>query len=114
MEHFEFIVKGNKGKSEILDKQYRKLINNVILTNNEEVEARWETYNLIIKEFFSIDDGQYFQEIKYRLTDGEDPNLVLLDIISRYSVSDLTYLIWMLKKRIEEYIEDDFFNKFIY
>jgi hypothetical protein len=113
MEHFEFIVNGNKGKSRILDKQYRKLINDVVLTNNEEVEARWETYNLIIKEFFSIDDGKYFQEIKYRLTDGEDPNMVLLDIISRYSVSELSYLIWMLKRRIEDYIEEDFFKRFL-
>jgi hypothetical protein len=113
MEHFEFIVKDNKGKSQILDKQYRKLINNVILSSNEETEARWETYNLIIKEFFDIDEGKYFQEIKYRLTDGEDPNMVLLDIISRYSVSELSYLIWMLKRRIEDYIEEDFFKRFL-
>lgn len=113
MEHFDFIVNGNKGRSGILDKQYRKLINDVILTSNEEIEARWETYNLVIKEFFEVDDGKYFQEIKYRLTDGEDPNIVLLDIISRYCVSDLSYLVWMLKRRIEDYIEEDFFKRFI-
>jgi len=113
MEHLDFIVNGNKGRSQILDKQYRKIINDVILTNNEEIEARWETYNLIIKEFFDIDDGEYFQEIKYRLTDGEDPNMVLLDIISRYSVNELSYLIWMLKRRIEDYIEEDFFKRFL-
>jgi hypothetical protein len=81
--------------------------------NDEEVEARWETYNLIIKEFFLVDDGKYFQEIKYRLTDREDPNIVLLDIISRYCVSELSYLTWMLKKRIEEYVEEDFIRRFL-
>lgn len=114
MEYFEFIVKNGKENSQILDKHYRKLINEIILKNNEEVEARWEIYNLIIREFFSIDNGRYFQEIKYRLTDGEDPNLVLLEIIARYDINELTYLITMLKKRIEEYIDEDFFNRFLH
>jgi hypothetical protein len=113
MELFDFIVKSGHEKSLKLDKEYRKLINNVILNNNEDIEARWETYNLIIKELFTIDDGKYFQEIKYRLTDGEDANLVFLDIISRYSSTELTFLVWFLKKRIDEYVDDDFFKRFL-
>lgn len=112
MEIFDFFVKGGSDKTSTLDKEYRKLINGVISNNNEEIETRWETYNLIIKELFSIDDGKYFQEIKYRLTDNEDPNEVLLDIMSRYKDDELTYLCHMMKRRVEEYYEEDFFNRF--
>ena len=112
MEIFDFIVKAGPDKTTMLDKEYRRLINNVISTNNEEVETRWEIYNMIIKEFFKTDGGKYFQEIKYRLTDGENPNNVILEIISRYKESELSYLVWNLKKRIEEYAEDDFFKRF--
>ena len=112
MENFDFIVKVGSGKKTLLDKQYTRLINDVISNSDEEKEGRWETYDLIIREFFSVDNGRYFEEIKYRLTDGEDPNYVLLDVISRYKEFDLNYLIWNLKKRIEEYIEDDFFKRF--
>jgi hypothetical protein len=112
MEIFNFIVKAGTGKHTTLDNEYRKIINNVILTNDEDKEIRWETYNLIISELFNTDEGKYFQEIKYRITDGEDPNHVILDVISRYKESDLSYLVWTLKRRLEEYAEDDFYKRF--
>jgi|LakMenEpi03Aug12_release.lakeMendotaPanAssembly.Ray.scaffolds.fasta_scaffold1228333_2 hypothetical protein len=112
MENFDFIVKVSSGKKTILDKEYVRLVNNVISTNDEEKESRWETYDLIIRELFEVDKGIYFGEIKYRITDGEDPNYVILDIISRYKESELNYLIWSLKRRIDEYIEDDFYKRF--
>jgi hypothetical protein len=46
-------------------------------------KCRWETYNVIIETLLSKVDTHYFEEIKYRLTDGEDPNIVILDIIER-------------------------------
>jgi len=112
MEIFNFIVKNGTGKHTTLDNEYKRLINNVILTNDEDKEIRWETYDLIIRELFNTDGGKYFQEIKYRITDGEEPNYVILDIISRYKESELTYLVWSLKRRIEEYVEDDFYKRF--
>ena len=112
MEVYNFIVKRGSGKNTRLDKAYSELINGVIQTSDEEIEGRWETYNLIIKELFTIDDGAYFQEIKYRITDGEDPNYVILEIISRYKESELSYLVWSLKRRIDEYVEDDFYKRF--
>jgi hypothetical protein len=111
MKFLDFIVKRGSGKNTILDKEYSKLINEVIVRMDEETEERWETYNLIIKELFNIDDGEYFQEIKYRLTDGEDVNKVLLDIISRYASDELTVLVYFLSKRVEEY-EEDFLKRF--
>ncbi len=112
MEIFNFIVKNGTGKHTTLDNEYKRLINNVILTNDEDKEIRWETYDLIIRELFSTDGGKYFQEIKYRITDSEDPNHVILDIISRYKESDLSYLVWSLKRRLDEYAEDDFYKRF--
>jgi hypothetical protein len=112
MENFNFIVKVGAGKKTLLDKEYTKLINDVMTNIDEEKEARWETYDLIIRELFETDNGKYFEEIKYRLTDGEDPNYVILDVISRYDESELNYLVWSLKPRLDEYIEEDFYKRF--
>jgi hypothetical protein len=112
MKFLDFIVKRGSGKNTILDKQYSNLINQIIVKMDEETEERWETYNLIINELFNIDDGEYFQEIKYRFTDGEDANKVLLDILSRYASDELTFLAYFLAKRLEEYVEEDFLSKF--
>jgi hypothetical protein len=90
MELYDFILKKGSGKNTLLDREY----------------------NLIIKELFLIDDGEFFQEIKYRFTDGENQNLVILDIISRYSSDELTSLVYYLGKRVEEYAEEDFYKRF--
>lgn len=113
MGNIDFIVKTGSGKNTNLDKAYTKLINDVLVKNDEDTEERWETYNLIIKEFFDIDGCKYFQEIKYRFTDGEDPNEVILDIASRYSQHELSFLAGFLLKRVEEYVEEDFFKRFL-
>lgn len=112
MEIYNFIVKKGQGKSSTLDKEYGKLLEGVVDRKDEETEMRWEIYNLIIKELISVDDGKYFMEIKYRLTDNEDPNIVILDILSRYEMNDLSNLMWFLKLRLEEFREEDFFKRF--
>ena len=111
MDRTHFIVKRGRGKNTILDKEYKNLIETVV--DCEEKEDRWEVYNLVINELFKIDNGLYFQEIKYRLTDKEDPNKVILDVLSRYENHVLNGFTFFLKKRIEEYAEDDFFKRFI-
>jgi len=113
MAFIDFIVKSGSGKNSNLDKAYNKLINNLLVEMNEETEERWETYNLIIKELFQIDNGKYFEEIKYRLTDGEDPNYLLLEIASRYNQDELSFLVTFLLKRVEEYLDEDFFKRFM-
>jgi hypothetical protein len=112
MEFSDFIVKNSYGEVTLLDKEYKKLINNVIVNSTEEDEIRWGTYNLIIKEMIKLNDYQYFEEIKYRLTDGENPNEVLIDIISRYKPENLNHLILFLMNRVEEYAEEDFLKRF--
>jgi hypothetical protein len=112
MELNDFIIKKASGKNTALDKQYKKLIENVISNTSEETEFRWEIYNLIIGELISLDNGNNFNEIKYRFTDNEDPNKVLLEMISRYSAYELSSLVWILKGKLEEFVEDDFFKRF--
>lgn len=111
MEANKFIFRAGQGKRTTLDKAYNKHITNIIETLDEEKECRWETYNIIIQELINGGKGEYFEEIKYRLTDGEDPNQVMLDIINR-EVDEVSGLIWFLKRRIEEYLEDDYLRTF--
>lgn len=111
MEANNFLFKANQGKTTLLDQAYHKHIKSIIETLDEEKEARWETYNLVIQEFINQGKDSYFNEIKYRLTEGEDPSQVILDIIEREGDS-VNGLIWFLKRRIEEYIEDDFLRRF--
>lgn len=111
MEANRFLLKASQGKSTALDKAYCEHIKKVIEKLDEEKEGRWETYNIIIQELINDGKGNYFQEIKYRLTDGEDPNQVILDIINR-EVDEVNGIIWFLKRRIEEYLEDDYLRRF--
>ncbi len=105
------LLQASKSKKTILDKAYNRHISTIISNLDEEEEARWETYNLIIMELLNNDYQHYFDEVKYRLTDGENPNQVILDIINR-DLENVNGLVWLLKRRIEEYIEEDFIRRF--
>ena len=111
MEANNFLYKASQGKPTLLDKAYYKHISRILDNLDDEEEIRWETYNLIIQELINQGNNEYFTEIKYRLTDGEDPNYVILDIINRDS-DDINGLVWFLKRRLEEYIEDDYIRGF--
>jgi hypothetical protein len=111
MEAKNILFKHTNNKRTILDKAYNKHIINVIETLDEEKQSRWETYNLVVEELTEDSKIDYITEIKYRITDGEDPNYIMLDIIERES-DNLDGLVLFLKKRIEEYIDEDFFDRF--
>ena len=111
MEANNFFIKAGQGKKTTLDKAYSKHISTIIETLDEEKESRWETYNIIIQELINEGKGKDFEEIKYRITDGEDPNKVMLDIIER-DIDSVNEIIWFLKRRIEEYLEDDYLRAF--
>lgn len=111
MEANNFLFKAGHGKKTLLDKAYQRHIKTIIDTLDDEKELRWETYNLVIQELVKQGRVDDFDEIKYRLTDGEDPSHVILDIIDR-EIDNVDGLIWFLKRRIEEYIEDDYIQKF--
>ena len=104
-------LRAGQGKQSVLDKAYNKHIKEVLDTVDDEIRERWETYQVIFEELVKEGKEDYFNEIKYRLTDGEDPNQVILDIIER-DTDNLNGLLWFLKRRIEEYIEDDNLGRF--
>ena len=102
------LVHASQGKKTTLDRAYNKHIANILTSFDEEVEERWETYNLILN---SLKGQSYLDEIKYRVTDGEDLNEIILDVINR-NVLEVDGLVWLLKRRIEDYIEEDFLKRF--
>jgi len=97
-------------KYNVLDKMFDRLIRESLNTMNDNYDDRWETYDLILYELKREFNYITYDEIKYRLTDGENINDVFYDIILRGEYS--SSLIWLFKRRIEEYIEEDFYNRF--
>lgn len=111
MKNFNYIVKDGSGRYSNLDKEYNKFLENTLNSiDDEQILNRWETYNLIMSELLELGKSELFNEIKYRFTDGENPNEVMIDILDR--VSNVSGFLWLIRKRIEEYIEEDFENQF--
>ncbi len=94
-----------------LDKLYYKHVNCLLNNLDEEEEIKWETYGLIIENLVNQGHNNILKEVKYRMTDGENPNQIILDIIHRHS-DTVDGIIWFLKRRVEEYLEEDFYKKF--
>lgn len=105
------LKQSNKKKRTFLDKAYNLHITNVLDGLNEELESRWETYDLILEELKKETKKDYINEVKYRFSDGENYNIVIIEILDRES-ENINELLWYLKKRVEEYIEEDFFKNF--
>ena len=101
----------NKNRT-FLDKAYNTHINNILDNIDEEKASRWEVYELIIDEIKKDTKRDYIKEVKYRFSDGEDHNKVILEIIDRES-ENINDLVWYLRKRIEEFIDEDYFNEFL-
>lgn len=111
MRNDNFLLNPNHSKKTILDKAYIKHVNNLLQTLDEEGQDRWETYRVILELLMEDGKTNYFNELKYRISDGENPNIVMLDIINREG-ENIDGLIWNFKKRVEEYLEDDYFKRF--
>lgn len=105
------LLKSGRTKKSILDNAYNQHLENILKTIDDEEESKWETYSFIIEELVNQGKKTYLEEIKYRLSDGENPNEVILDILERES-DDIDDLLWFFKRRIEEYLEDDFYKRF--
>lgn len=106
MKEFDLNIKGISGKVNKLDKLYRDFVKDSLDKFDEDSVARWEVYNAIISELHGLGQYKLYQEIQYRFTDGENPNLVMIDIANR--LSDDSYLIWLMKPNLLSFIEEDF------
>jgi hypothetical protein len=111
MKDFNITIKAGTGKFNNLDKEYNNLITSTMANVDSETKLRWETYSIIMDELLNIDRIDCFEEAKYRLTDGEDPNKVMIDMIDRNK--NTSGLLWFIRKRLQEYIEEDFYNRFL-
>lgn len=110
MENYNnFTVKVGKGKYTLLDRHYKALLDKVLASYDENKKERWELYNTIISELIDTDRLELFQELKYRLTDSENPNQVMLDIINKLESGSF---LWLLQRRLNEFLEEDFYNRF--
>ena len=110
MREFDFVIKSGSGKYTNLDKEYKQYVNNIMRNSDEDIKSRWETYNLIIEELIKEGRIDLFQEVKYRLTDNEDPNSIMLDIIDK--TENQNSFIYFFKKRILGYKDEDFIKRF--
>tara|TARA_R100000988_G_C3986912_1_gene160310 strand:+ start:834 stop:1175 length:342 start_codon:yes stop_codon:yes gene_type:complete len=112
MKNFNYTINSGSGRYTNLDKEYNKFLEKTLrnIKDDDDVIHKWDTYNLIMTELLQLGKHKLFNEIKYRLTDGENPNEVMIDILDRDN--NLSGFLWLVRKRIEEYINDDFENKF--
>jgi len=111
MGDFNFTIKAGSGKFNKLDKLYRDYVVNSIKNENDCDIFRWEVYNIIMNELISIGQYQCFEEAKYRITDGESPNTVMLEILDRFCESN--NLMWIMRDKVEAFIEEDKINRFL-
>lgn len=108
MKESNFTIKHGPGDFSNLDKEYNSYIKNSTRGLDDEKVNRWDIYDLIMKDLLKLGLNVVFEEVKYRLTDGENPNLVMMEIINRdYYESELA---WFLKNRLELYIKEDSFG----
>jgi hypothetical protein len=107
-----FLVTTCQTKKTRLDKLYYEHVNCLLNDLDEYEEIKWETYGLIIENLLNNGHKNVLKEIKYRMTDGENPNEIILDLIQRHS-DTVDGVVWFLKRRVEEYLEEDFFKKFL-
>ena len=111
MNNFNLTIKSGSGKFSKLDKLYLDFAINSINNSEEEYLDRWEVYNVIMNELIKIGEYTYFEEVKYRITDGENTNLVMLEMVNKFFIN--SNLFFVLKSIIETFIEDDCVNRFI-
>ena len=104
-----YTIKVGFGKYTYLDRAYISLIRNQIY-DNESWTARWEVYDMVVKEIIRLQDEEIFEEIKYRVTGGEDINQILLNIMGNELES--TNFINSLISKVKEFTDIDWLKDF--
>lgn len=110
MKDFNFTIKTGSGKYSKLDKLYQKYLLNIIENLDDNHLHRFDVYDVIVNELIKMGEDKSFGELKYRLTDGENPNLVMLDIVNRYENQNA--MIWLMGREIYKFMDEDIFSRF--
>ena len=98
-------MKNINRKPNILDKQYKRLFNKLVVVSEE----RRVIYSEIITECIEHLGSVAFDEIKYRITDGSDINNVMLLMLSKLYCGGYNL---KLKRDIDVFINEDWIYKY--
>jgi len=71
------------GKQTNLEKQFSKIAVDGLSSTDDVISYKWSVYNSIMADLEDQRDFTSIKEIEYRVTDGEDPDKVFLDILKR-------------------------------
>tara|TARA_R110000772_G_scaffold17946_1_gene49756 strand:+ start:9770 stop:10105 length:336 start_codon:yes stop_codon:yes gene_type:complete len=110
MKEFQYTIKNGHGSYSSLDKEYKRFIKDEINGLDDTDTNRWDIYNIIMDDLIELGLHNVFAEVKYRITDGEEPNAIMLEVLSRKDYK--SELSWFLKNRVKFYIEEDYYSSF--
>ena len=68
-------------RESLLDNEFKVFVFERTYKSTDEEKERWHLYNTILEELRWLGDNQSVDEIKYRITDGEDPKKVFKETI---------------------------------
>ena len=108
MDTLEFFIKNGHGKFTSLDKEYQRILLDVVTSDNDKNKERWEVYNMIMGELLHLGAIRAFDEVKYRITDRENPNNIFADIIKKFKSKSV--LLGGMERIVNEFIHEDKFG----
>jgi len=111
MEPKEGIINKYSNKKTALNLAYKNFLDEIKPTLDDETEERWEVYDMILSELVRGGYNSEFEEYKYRITDNENPNFILYDILNRIDGTPLTYI---FTNNLKRYIDEDNMSRFYY
>jgi hypothetical protein len=103
-------IRVGSGTYNFLDKQYNIFIKNSLENVDDDTHERWVTYETIMRELVNLGRIKLFEEIKYRLTGGGDPNDIMLDIINRDN--EVRTHLWFHISHIKGFKNDELIQRF--
>ena len=110
MLHKNTILNFGLKESKILNKTFNNLITKMLHQMDDSELSRLTTYDIILNEWIEEEKMSYLDELKYRVTDGENINQVLLDIINNDELP--SYICVNQKHTLKEYFSEDNFKLF--
>ena len=103
----DFIIDHGYNDNRYLNTAYKRFLQSEVNTLIDESEIeRWEIYNMITDELVKFGYLTEFDELKYRITERETPNDVILDILSK--ITEPPIIIITLFHMVEKYMDEDF------
>lgn len=111
MDELNSNIKGGFSKCTSLDKTYNRFIKNYLFNCDDNERKRWEIYSDIINEITLANELHYVEEIKYRITGGENINQIILNIINKDQ--HIKQILKKFTNTINYYADIDLIKKYI-